>query len=202
MLTQIENQNEHKLADQLLLFADQLFFLPINYYLALPSRSPQPRPVGWIPCIFSFFHFFSGVDPLHFIVWKGSWFWLFTHFGAIKSPRWIPCIFSSKHLQEVSSRAHKTSLVSPMHCRLSNVILRDYTSWKWTIITRSFANETDQFFFKWWKTAKKSDTFLAILCKKSHELETLHENNFKSCLNPKRKKGKSKSKFILELKIL
>ena len=26
-------------------------------------------------------------SSLWFIVWKGSWFWLFTHFGAIKSPR-------------------------------------------------------------------------------------------------------------------
>ena len=25
--------------------------------------------------------------PTFFIVWKGSWFWLFTHFGAIKNPR-------------------------------------------------------------------------------------------------------------------
>ena len=25
---------------------------------------------------------------IYFIVWKGSWFWLFTHFGAIKSP-WL-----------------------------------------------------------------------------------------------------------------
>ena len=23
----------------------------------------------------------------YFIIWKGSWFWLFTHFGALKSPR-------------------------------------------------------------------------------------------------------------------
>ena len=28
-----------------------------------------------------------------FIVWKGSWFWLFTHFGAIKSPRRRFCDF-------------------------------------------------------------------------------------------------------------
>ena len=27
----------------------------------------------------------AGADLILFIVWKGSWFWLFTHFGAIKS---------------------------------------------------------------------------------------------------------------------
>ena len=26
---------------------------------------------------------------LGFIAWKGSWFWLFTHFGAIKSQTWL-----------------------------------------------------------------------------------------------------------------
>ena len=29
----------------------------------------------------------SLVGDKYFIVWKGSWFWLFTHFGAIKIPR-------------------------------------------------------------------------------------------------------------------
>ena len=32
-------------------------------------------------------HFLTHYTIFIFLTWKGSWFWLFTHFGAIKSPR-------------------------------------------------------------------------------------------------------------------
>ena len=48
-----------------------------------------------------------------FIVWKGSWFWLFTHFGAIKSPRRSRGLF-------IAPKCVKSQNQLPLHSKMLN----------------------------------------------------------------------------------
>ena len=50
---------------------------------------------------------------IHFIVWKGSWFWLFTHFGAIKSPRRSRGLF-------IAPKCVKSQNQLPLHSKMLN----------------------------------------------------------------------------------
>ena len=71
-----------------------------------------------------------------FIVWKGSWFWLFTHFGAIKSPRRSRGLFiAPKCVKSQNQLPLHSKMLNSSHCCEGSVLTEDIwiisEKWKW-----------------------------------------------------------------------